>query len=242
MSQRNPMNDRYQADKLGKTRKSSASAKPKSTRAATLRDPAPKSKKQKKQEARERERVRESKAQAVSGRFEDTPGYKRLRRFWWGFIIGAVLTTAVSVLINSQMSSFFAANPTGRLFGIFGESAASTVATVCMVAAYGMIVIAFYLDLFKIRKERKLFNDARMNDNSKASTKERKRAAARQREIEREAAEKYEQSKAEEAKKAEMKAARGPLAWLQRGKKEATEAKQELQEKAEVEKERLGRE
>ena len=36
MSQRNPMNDRYNKDNLGKTRKSSASAKPKAARAALL--------------------------------------------------------------------------------------------------------------------------------------------------------------------------------------------------------------
>ena len=38
MTQRNPMNERYQDEnRTGKTRKSSASAKPKTARAATVR-------------------------------------------------------------------------------------------------------------------------------------------------------------------------------------------------------------
>ena len=57
MTQRNPMNDRYtEENRTGKTRKSSASAKPKAERAATVREPAPKTKEQKKKERKERER------------------------------------------------------------------------------------------------------------------------------------------------------------------------------------------
>ena len=49
MSQRNPQNERYNDEnRKGKTRKSAASAKPSSGRAATVREPAPKTKKQKK--------------------------------------------------------------------------------------------------------------------------------------------------------------------------------------------------
>ena len=85
MAQRNPMNDRYNTDerRAGKTRKSSASAKPKAQRAATLREPAPKTKKQKKEEARERERKESQKLNAVESAFESTERYKKLRRTWW---------------------------------------------------------------------------------------------------------------------------------------------------------------
>ena len=109
MSQRNPMNERYQDEnRSGKTRKSSASAKPKTARAATVRDPAPKSKKQKKQEARERERKAMEKAEALpTHRYEDTEGYKRLRRIWWVCLIGAVVVTALTFFLSSARTKFF---------------------------------------------------------------------------------------------------------------------------------------
>ena len=95
MTQRNPMNERYTTDekRVGKTRKSSASAKPKAARAATVRDPAPKTKKQKKEEARERERQAAEKAEFMQARYEETEGYKKLRRLWWIFLVGAVVAS-----------------------------------------------------------------------------------------------------------------------------------------------------
>lgn len=239
MSQRNPLNDRYQNDNRGKTRKSSASAKPKASRAATLRDPAPKSKKQKKQERRQREQEVQRKAEAVSVRFEDTPGYKRLRRYWWVCLICAIAVTAVSVFINAQSGSFFEENPDGHFMGLFDRNSSGMVSTVFMVSAYVFIIAAFWLDLGKIRKERKIYNASIANDNSKAARKQQKKALAEQRALEKEAAEKYEAAKAEEAEKKQQ--GRGPLAWLRRGKSEAADAKEQLAEKAEAEKERQGK-
>ena len=239
MSQRNPLNDRYQNDNRGKTRKSSASAKPKADRAATLRDPAPKSKKQKKQERRQREQEAQRKTEAIGVRFEDTPGYKRLRRYWWVCLICAIAVTAASVFINAQSSTFFGENPDGRFLGLFDRNATGVASTVFMVSAYVFIIAAFWLDLGKIRKERKIYNASVVNDNSKAARKQQKKALAEQRALEKEAAEKYEQAKAEEAAKKQER--RGPLAWLRRGKSEAAEAKEHLAEKAEAEKERLGK-
>ncbi len=234
MSQRNPLNDRYNKDNLGKTRKSSASAKPKASRAATLRDPAPKTKKQKKQEAKQREREALKKAETMQARYEDTPGYKSLRKRWWACLIAAIAVTALSVFLNSQSSGYFAENPGGRFLGFLDQSNTTTVSTVCMVAAYVFIIYAFWIDLGKIRKERKLFNAALVNDTSKAARREQKRAAAEQRELEREASEKYEAAKAEEQAKDRS---RGPKSWFRRGKNDAVEAKQQLQEKAETVKE-----
>lgn len=212
MSQRNPMNDRYNDEKRsGKTRKSSASAKPKAQRAATVRDPAPKSKKQKKEERRERERQAEQKASMVQSRFEDTEGYKRLRRMWWVFLVAAVLSTALTFFLSSQRSSFFGEGGPGyggdALFlGFMDESMASGLGTALLVMAYAFIIIAFYIDLGRIRKERKIYNASILNDKSKAARKEQKRIKAEQREMEKEAAEKYEAAKEEEEAK---KAARG---------------------------------
>lgn len=235
MSQRNPLNDRYNDESRGKTRKSSASAKPKAARAATVREPAPKTKKQKKQERRERERQAQQKAEVMNVRYEDSPGYKRLRRYWWFCLGGAIMVTAISVFLNSQGNTFFAENPDGRLFGFLDQGAVGTAGVVFMVAAYVLIIVAFWIDLGKIRKERKLFNAALANDNSKAARKQHKKALAEAREKERQEAEKAAQAAQEPEPE---KPVRGPKAWLRRGKSEAKEAKEQLQEKAEAEKER----
>lgn len=179
------MNDRYSDEnRTGKTRKSSASAKPKAERAATVREPAPKTKEQKKKERKERERKEAEKAQSLNGRYEQTEGYKTLRRFWWGCLIGAIVLTAVSFLLTNQEGM-------------------QSVSMVAMVIAYALIIVAFWIDLGKIRKERKIYNASIANSNSKEARREQKRMRAEQREMEKEAAEKYEAAKAEEeAKKA----------------------------------------
>ena len=186
MTQRNPMNDRYtEENRTGKTRKSSASAKPKAERAATVREPAPKTKEQKKKERKERERKEAEKAQALNGRFEQTEGYKTLRRIWWGCLIGAIVLTAVSFYLTSQESM-------------------QSISMAAMVIAYALIIAAFYIDLGKIRKERKIYNASIANSNTKEARREQKRMRAEQREMEKEAAEKFEAAKAEEeAKKSE---------------------------------------
>lgn len=185
MTQRNPMNERYSDEKrTGKTRKSSATAKPKAARAATVRDPAPKSKKQKKAEARERERQASMKSNVVGTAFESTDAYKRLRRIWWGTLIGAVLCTVLSIALQ-------------RIDG------AQTYSVAAMILAYVLIIVAFYIDLGKIRKERRLHNEALASNKSKAARKEQKRARAEMREQEKEAKEKFEAAQAEEQRKKE---------------------------------------
>ena len=202
MSQRNFMNDRYNDEsRTGKTRKSASSAKPKTQRAATVRDPAPKTKKQKKEEARERERAAAEKASYMESRFEDTEGYKRLRRIWWVMLVGAILCTVLSFAFSRNES-----------FNQFSM--------VVMVLAYVLIILAFYIDLGKIRKERKLFNAALANNKSKEARREQKRMRAEKREQEREAAEKFEAAKAEEEAKKEQ----GFLARFRKKKDKPAEA------------------
>lgn len=186
MSQRNFMNDRYNDEnKKGSTRKSSASAKPKAQRAATVRDPAPKTKKQKKEEARERERAAAEKNSFMEQRFETTETYKRLRRIWWVLLVSAILCTALS-------------------FAFSRDENLNSISMVVMVLAYVLIVAAFYIDLGKIRKERRIYNASIANNKSKEARREQKRLRAEKREQEKEAAEKFEAAKAEEeAKKAE---------------------------------------
>ena len=188
MAQRNPLNDRYNTDekRAGRTRKSSASAKPKAQRAATLRDPAPKTKKQKKEEARERERKESRKLNAVESAFESTERYKKLRRIWWAMLIAAVVCTALSFVLqgNESMQRF---------------------AMAVMILAYVFIIVAFYIDLGKIRKERKLYAAEVAASKTKEARRDQKRMKAEQRAQEKEAAEKFEAAKAEEAEKAEKR-------------------------------------
>lgn len=190
MTQRNPLNDRYSntsdEKRTGKTRKSSASAKPKAERAATVRDPAPKTEKQKKEEARERQRKEAQKSNILQGRFEETPTYKRLRIYWWIALGSAIACTAVSFVIQ-------------RKTDLFDLSMAG------MILAYLLIVLAFWIDLFKIRKERKIYNEAMLNNKSKEARKEQKKLRAELREQEKEAAEKFDAAQAEEAEKAEKR-------------------------------------
>ena len=187
MAQRNPLNDRYTTDekRSGKTRKSSASAKPKAQRAATLRDPAPKTKKQKKEEARERERKESQKLNAVESAFESTERYKKLRRTWWILLGAAIACTALSFV--------FQANDAMKAFSM-----------VVMILAYVFIIAAFYIDLGKIRKERKKYAATVAASKTKEARRDQKRVKAEMRAQQKEAAEKFEAAKAEEeAKEAE---------------------------------------
>ena len=122
------------------------------------------------------------KAQALNGRYEQTEGYKTLRRFWWGCLIGAIVLTAVSFYLTNQEGM-------------------QSVSMVAMVIAYALIIVAFYIDLGKIRKERKIYNASIANSNTKEARREQKRMRAEQREMEKEAAEKFEAAKAEEEAK-----------------------------------------
>lgn len=185
MTQRNPLNDRNLAEKTGQTRKSAASAKPKSARAATVREPAPKSAKQKKAEARAREERRHKRSMVLDIRFEDTPQYKHLRHWWWGFLLVAVVCTVFAAVLSTQTSAFFAESPDGLFLGVLPQSAVNVLNVVLMIAAYGGIIAAFYVDLSKIRKARRAFENMMVTSNSKAMRKSQKQHRAQLREQER---------------------------------------------------------
>ena len=212
MTQRNPLNERYNNSdekRTGKTRKSSASAKPKAQRAATVREPAPKTKKQKKAEARERERKAAQKSNALQARFEETDEYKRLRRAWWVCLGSAIACTVGSFALQSWTDL-------GQL------------AMALMIIAYVMIIIAFWIDLGKIRKARKLFNASLSNDKSKEARKEQKKMRAEMREQEKAAAEKKEAEEAEKAEKAD-KPKKGFLGLFGKGDKSSSDGQPEGQ-------------
>ena len=187
MTQRNLLNERYSntdEKRTGKTRKSSASAKPKAQRAATVREPAPKTAKQKKDEARERERKAAQKAGVMQSIFEDTPEYKRLRRIWWVALGVAIGCTAISFAFQQNEDT-------------------RGIAMALMIIAYSAIIIAFYIDFGKIRKERKKHTATIATGKSKEARREQKKIRAEMRAQEKEAAEKFEAAKEEEQAKSE---------------------------------------
>ncbi len=158
MSQRNPMNERYTAeDRTGKTRKSAASAKPKAKAAASVRiEPTKKTPQQKKAEEKARRKQEAAKQRELDAKYykPDTERYKKLRRAWWACLIGAAVCTIVSFVFQASMPVYLA-------FGI-------------LMAAYALIILAFYIDLSKIKKERAAYQ-ARM---VALEEKEKKRAKA----------------------------------------------------------------
>lgn len=183
MSQRNPMNERYTTTRQGQTRKSAASAKPKSERAATLRDPAPKTRKQKKLERKEREAKRDAKMQkrvsTTKARYEDTQEYRHLRHIWWGLLIAAIICTAVAFFLNSQPET---------LSSISAGELSVSISVIFMVGAYAFIIAAFYIDFSRIRKGRGKFEARTLNDTSKEARAKQKQLRAEAREKAREEA------------------------------------------------------
>lgn len=169
MTQRNPMNDRYTSEKpLGKTRKSAASAKPSTERAATVHDPAPKTKKQKKAEARERERKLAEKRgvrPGDNGRVYDVPTdeYKKWRKRWW---------IALGVGLAFAVPSFF----------LYQTNLPYWVMYVMLGCSWVGLITALWIDLGKMRKIRKSYNANVAQGKSKAARAEQKARAAELRE------------------------------------------------------------
>lgn len=139
MSQRNPMNDRYQTDEhRGQTRKSAASAKPKTKAASSVRmQPTVKTKQQKKAE----KRVQRAKQAEIDRQYYNPPTaeYKRLRKVWWGLLIGAIVLTALSWVGRSFL-------PEAGTYVSLG-------------LAYACIIGALYVDFSKIRKVRRAYQE-----------------------------------------------------------------------------------
>lgn len=164
MSQRNPMNDRYNGDEgRGKSRKSAASAKPKAKAAATVVASASKKTKQQKKADAKAERKKQQEAQRELDRkyyTPDTARYRKLRTLWWVCLVGGIICVAVSFLFREQLPE--------------------VLAMVVLFAAYAFIIAAFYIDLSKIRKERQAYQK-RMVELEEAEAKKRRAEARAQR-------------------------------------------------------------
>ncbi len=160
MSQRNPMNDRYQTDKVkGQTKKSAASAKPKTKAAASVYvRPAGKSKAEKKA-IRKQQQAKQRELDRVYYN-PPTQEYKNLRRIWWALLIAAIVITGVS---------FFGRNVIPEGMSI-----------VTLVLAYACIIGALYIDFAKIRKVRRKYQAEMLKKNPKLAKNYRATQAANQ--------------------------------------------------------------
>ncbi len=181
MSQRNPMNDRYQTDeRRGQTRKSAAAMKPKTKAAATVRvAPPQKTKQQKKAE----KKVARAKQAELDRKYYNppTPQYKRLRKLWWGLLIGAIALTVLSW---------------------FGRTFLPEAATyVTLGLAYACIIGALYVDFSKIRKVRRAYQEEMENRKSKEQRALEKQQKAQQKSLKEQEADKAEEAEAEKPKK-----------------------------------------
>lgn len=193
MTQRNPMNERYQQrdeKRKGSTRKSAASAKPVMQAGASVHIPgkgkAPRSRFQR---AKNRAIANDPKARANSRAAKskyfvpDTPEYRKWRKYWWISIIAALILTTLS-FAGSVISPD---NPTFTY--------------VTLGAGYVILFIAIWIDLGKVRKIRKGYRESRVTDLSKAATRARKEERAKERAHAEEIHELAEQGRKEAAEK-----------------------------------------
>lgn len=206
MSQRNPMNERYQQeDRSGKTRKSAASAKPTTRAAASVHVPGQGEKPKgifakasakaaagdKKREATKRN-ARAGTADPANRALmynPQIPEYKQWRRYWWIAIACAMVFTVSSFVALSTISE-------------------GPLPLVLLGIGYVFLALAIVIDIFKVRKIRKAYQEDVLNNRSKDATKSRKerKAAEKQRLLELEEEEK--RLEAERAAKQEARSER----------------------------------
>lgn len=138
MSQRNPMNDRYQNEIPGQTKKSAASLKPKSKAASSVYVKSnAKTPKEKKAIARE-QRAKRSELDRMYYN-PPTQEYKRLRRIWFALLAGAIIFTVLAMVVGNGMAS---SDATMWAF---------------LLPAYACIIGAIWLDMSKVRKVRRKY-------------------------------------------------------------------------------------
>ena len=166
MSQRNPMNERYQGDKVkGQTKKSAASAKPKTKAASSVYIRSTKKTPQEKKAERKAERQRAAELDRMYYN-PPTKEYKDLRRIWWFLLIAAIILTFVSFFGQTRLPQTFT--------------------LITLVAAYGCIIGALYVDFSKIRKVRRKYQEDMMKRSNKAE-KHAMEQAIKQEQMDREA-------------------------------------------------------
>lgn len=169
MSQRNPMNDRYQSDVKGQTKKSAASMKPKSKAAASVYIKPSGHTPQEKKAIKKQQRAKRAELDRM---FYNPPTerYKKLRRIWWFCLIAAIVLTVLGMVLPNLFP--------GAVWASWG----------CIIPAYAFIIAAVWLDFSKIRKVRREYQMEMMKKHPKQVKEHLVTNANNQRAAEKEAA------------------------------------------------------
>ena len=166
MSQRNPMNERYQTDDhKGKTRKSAAAAKPKTKAASSVRVvSSTKTPEQKKAAQKQNQKVERQKQRDLEAKYYNPPNaeYKKWRRIWWVLLITAIVMVGCSFLT--------------RWLWPENEVASMIVLGVGYVGIIGALVV----DFSKIKKIRRAYQAEMAAKGSKEDRKREKEERAAQ--------------------------------------------------------------
>lgn len=170
MSQRNPMNERYQSEKpKGQTKKSASSLKPKSKAAASVHIKTPGHTPQEKKAIKKAQRAKQ---QELDRMYYNPPTeqYKKLRRIWWFLLIAAIALTVLGMIMPNVMPDNIWAT------------------WICIIPAYGFIIAAIWLDFSKIRKVRRAYQMEMLKKHPKQVKEHLATNADNQREAAKEAA------------------------------------------------------
>lgn len=175
MTTRNPMNERYSDDNAhsGVSKKSAASAKPKSKAASSVTvQSTAKTAKEKKQERKAREAKERQRERELDLKYSkpDTEEYKTWKRNWWIALAVAVVLVAASWFLQSVQPYW--------------------ISMVVLFLAYAAIIFAFWIDLSKIRKITRAYQEEMVKKEAKANKGKTKKQieAERQAEVEAERA------------------------------------------------------
>lgn len=173
------MNDRYQSDIKGQTKKSAASMKPKSKAAASVYVKPSGHTPQEKKAIKKQQRAKQAELDRM---FYNPPTerYKKLRRIWWFCLIAAIVLTVLGMVLPNLFP--------GVIWVSWG----------CIIPAYAFIIAAVWLDFSKIRKVRREYQMEMMKKHPKQVKEHLVTNANNQRAAEKEAAR-------EEKKKARSK-------------------------------------
>ena len=156
MTQRNPMNERYTKEREGgATKRGAGTMKPASKAGASVRQPTKKPTGSAKQRAMATANMSKDERKAMKAKQREQENnlytassilcnkdakYKKLRKFWWGLLIAAVVFTALS-------------------WATLSASANSPLSVVVLVLAYASIIGALVMDFTVVRKRRNVFRD-----------------------------------------------------------------------------------
>ena len=215
MSQRNPMNDRYQSEVKGQTKKSAASAKPKSKAAASVYIKPSGHTPQEKKAIKKQQRAKQAELDRM---FYNPPTerYKKLRRIWWFCLIAAIVLTVLGMVLPNLFP--------GVIWASWG----------CIIPAYAFIIAAVWLDFSKIRKVRREYQMEMMKKHPKQVKEHLVTNANNQRAAEKEAA--REEKKKTRSKRFFGKTEEEPQVSTKEAQKQAEEEAAKVKEREDASK------